>query len=586
MKYFVYLFFLLISAKNCAQQHPKGENLLDYKKIRFFKTAKDTYGHIDLVGKYNKKAPENTEFLVTTTKQPPFIYNLAANLPILKKSFKSGRVFLLTFKAKTQKASLETGEAKVLWQFKQTDSHKDHLFTTVSVSSEWQTYYVPFKITKDISKENIALVMQYGYRTQSFLLKDIRFEVYPENTKVTDLPKTKITYQGMESDANWRKEANARIEKIRKGNFSLKVLKNGKPLKNISVKITQIKHYFPFGAALRAKEIVGNTAVYKNFKKGFNLVVLENDLKIKPWQLKKKRAITLQALDILKKDSIDVKGHVLIWPGFRYLTKAIKKNQHHPEKVKRMIRNHVTNILKLTKGKVSHWDVVNEAYTNKDLQKITGSEDILYDGFRIAHKINPKVGRFTNEYGIISKGGIDKKKQEWYYDFIKRIDKNTGGLVDGIGIQSHIGSDLTPPSKVLSLLDYYGKLNKKISISEFTMDVQDPEIRAQYTRDFMIAAFSHPKVSEFLFWGNTQDEKNKVDIFTKEGGLGVMGNVFFDLVHKQWKTKLSTKTDRKGSITTSGFYGTYTYEFNVDGKKIKGIFKVLPNQENYLKIKL
>ncbi len=37
---------------------------------------------------------------------------------------------------------------------------------------------------------------------------------------------------------------------------------------------------------------------------------------------------------------------------------------------------------RLQKGKVSHWDVVNEAYTNQDLQTITGSEEILYDGFR------------------------------------------------------------------------------------------------------------------------------------------------------------------------------------------------------------
>ena len=36
-----------------------------------------------------------------------------------------------------------------------------------------------------------------------------------------------------------------------------------------------------------------------------------------------------------------------------------------------------------------------------------------------------QVRAFTNEYGIISKGGLDTKKQQWYYDFIKRIDENT-----------------------------------------------------------------------------------------------------------------------------------------------------------------
>ena len=32
----------------------------------------------------------------------------------------------------------------------------------------------------------------------------------------------------------------------------------------------------------------------------------------------------------------------------------------------------------------------------------------------------------------------------------------------------------------------------------------------------MIAAFSHPNVSEFLFWGYVEDEREKVDIYKKE----------------------------------------------------------------------
>jgi endo-1,4-beta-xylanase len=277
---------------------------------------------------------------------------------------------------------------------------------------------------------------------------------------------------------------------------------------------------------------------------------------------------------------------VLIWPGFNHLTKTIRQNKNNPEKVAQIIESHINDILDATKGKVTHWDVVNETYTNKDLQKITGSEEVLYNGFRTIAKKQPNLRRFTNEYGIISKGGIDTQKQEWYYGFIKRIDENTNGLVQGIGIQSHIGSDLTPPERMLEILDYYAQLNKKISISEFTMDVQDVKVREQYTRDFMIAAFSHPNVSEFLFWGNTEDGRKKSDIFTVDNEIGVMGKAYFSLVHDAWKTNLNGATSEEGLISGRGFFGTYQYSFIEDGKVIKGTFQLKSRQLESIKIKL
>ena len=57
--------------------------------------------------------------------------------------------------------------------------------------------------------------------------------------------------------------------------------------------------------------------------------------------------------------------------------------------------------------------------------------------------------------------------------------------------------------KVIEILNRFATLNKEIAISEFTLDIMDDEeLRAKYTRDFMIATFSNPSVKEFLFWGS------------------------------------------------------------------------------------
>ncbi len=572
------LFFATVSF---AQNTVRGEDLINQNRIKILNT-KSEFSNIE------KSLDEegNLQFLIETTKEPRFIYNSATSIPIHTKAYKKGRVFLLSFQAKTVSASLETGEAKALFIFKQLKNHKGNIDYTQSFSSEWQTYHLPFEAYIDIKKEDLAVVMQFGFRPQSFQIKDIKFEVFQEGTALKSLPKTDITYAGIEADAQWRKDAKKRIEANRKGNFTVQFIKKGQPLADRAINLKLINHSFQFGARMAAKDIVKNTDDYKNFKKMFNSLVLGNDLKIKSWSRNDRRRETLKALKILKKDGYPVKGHVLIWPGFNFLTKDIKRQKDNPEKVKQLVEDHINDILKRTKGKVTHWDVVNEAYTNRDLQNITGSEEILYNGFRTIAKQQPNIRRFTNEYGIISKGGIDTQKQQWYYDFIKRIDENTDGLVQGIGIQSHIGSDLTPPKRVLEILSFYATLGKEISISEFTMDVQDELVREQYTRDFMIAAFSHPNVSEFLFWGNTEDGRKKSDIFTVDNELGVMGKAYYSLVFRTWRTNLSGTTSKDGLVVGRGFYGTYEYSIVENGKVVTGTFELKPDELKMIRIEL
>ena len=521
-----------------------------------------------------------------TTKQPKFIYNCATAIPIEKDNYKKGRVFLVSFEAKTTKSSLETGEAKVNILFRQTDSYKDNILATQSISSNWKTYYIPFQSNVGLTKKDFKLVFHYGFKPQSFQVKHIKFEIFPVGTDISSLPKTLITYKGMEADAVWRAKADARIEQIRKGDFQVQITKKGQPVPNKGIGIKLKKHSFPFGGAISAKEVVEKSEHYSNFKKAFNYVVLANDLKIKAWRWEQKRPITLKALEILNNDGYKVKGHVLIWPGFNYLTPIFKEQKDNPEAVKQLMDNHVNTMLDATEGKVASWDVVNEAYTNQDLQKITGSEEILYNGFRTLKAKRPSVLAYTNEYGIISKGGLDSKKQQWYYDFVKRIDQNTNGLIDGIGIQCHIGSDLTPPEKVVKLLAFYASLGKQISISEFTMDITDMEVREQYTRDFLIAAFSHPNVSEFLFWGYVEDERKKVDIYNKDWSLGAMGKAYFSLVHDKWKTNLVGTTDENGNLNGRGFFGEYEYSLVEDGKVITGTFNLKLGQRGLIKIEL
>jgi len=579
--FLTFLVTLFINGLLAQEADLKSENIVINSKLKFTR-CNPALGEVKVVGQGDYETP----ILSFETKvRPKFIYNVSSSIPLKKQALKKGQVVLLSFKGKTMKSGLETGEARYLWILKQSDSYKGNIEATISLPKDWKTFYVPFTITQDVLQKDLGLVVQSGFPPQIGLITNIKFQVFPEGTPLASLPKTAITYKGMEADAAWRTQAFERIEKNRKGDFSLQFHKNGKPVIAENVKITLQNHHFLWGAMVYASDITSSIPHVINLKKGFNLAVLGNDLKIKSWSREKNRIRTLESLKILNQNNVKIKGHVLIWPGYHYLTPNFKQNENNPKKIVKLMQAHLDDILKKTKGSITSWDVVNEAYTNRSLQTITGSEDILYNGFKVVKKMQPKAARFTNEYGIISKGGIDTQKQQWYFEYIKRLDKNTGGLVDGIGLQCHMGSDLTTPVKTLELLDYYGQLNKKISISEFTMDLTDPEIRYRYTSDFLIAAFSHPNVSEFLFWG-FQSINPKAVIYNNDWSLAPMGQAFFDLVHNKWKTNINKSTTQEGTLKGRGFYGVYSYSFMHNGKLVKGEFEINPNKNNVIKITL
>jgi len=555
---------------------PTGRELINQQKIKTTAYEKEGFGSI-------KSNRNDGVFTIETVTQPKFIYNLSTRLPIEQSRLEKGEILLLSFEGKTEYASLETGEARLQWQFDLTGNRKQKERATLSMSSDWQQYYVPIEVKENSPSGVLSVAMQFGYPPQKMLLKNLSLKLYPSSVDINQLPKTQVTYIGMEVNAAWRATALERIEQHRKTDIQLHFTQNGAAVEGLPVQIRQLDHHFKWGAAVAAKRIVKEENYLDRCSQLFNLVVFENDLKIKKWQNQLDHTDVLNAIDSLSKKGIGIKGHVLIWPGFRHLTPQIKANKNNPEVVQELVETHVDDILATTHGKVSRWDVVNETYTNKDLQKITGSEEILVNGFKTLAKQDPNVLRYTNEFGIINRGGINKQKQEWYYDFIKRMDEQSGGLVDGIGIQSHIGSDLTPPVKVLSILDYYATLDKTISISEFTMDIKDLVVRKQYTKDFIIAAFSHPSVNEFLFWGV---DTEKADIFDEKGGLGSMGEAFFELVYQEWQSNSRSFTDKLGSVSQRVFYGTYEYSYDDNGVIKTGTFTIIPNGQTTIQIEL
>ncbi|PTX61745.1 acetyl esterase/lipase [Kordia periserrulae] len=162
-----------------------GTDLVDKQKVYYLKTKSD-------FSKITKSEKNGTlQFLVETIKEPKFIENYATSIPIEKDNYPKGTVFLLSYDAKTVSASSKTEEAKIFWSIKELQLYKGkNIASTQSISSEWKTYYIPMEAKESIKKEDLGIVMQYGFRPQSFLIKNIKFRVFPQGTKLRELPRT------------------------------------------------------------------------------------------------------------------------------------------------------------------------------------------------------------------------------------------------------------------------------------------------------------------------------------------------------------------------------------------------------------
>jgi len=332
-----------------------------------------------------------------------------------------------------------------------------------------------------------------------------------------------------------------------------------------------IRHQFGFGSAVDANRFISNTVYRKKVYELFNEVVLENDLK---WQSFNPTSLNLKkTLDSLARHKIPVRGHNVIWPSFKYNPASVKTISTNPIAFRNEIDKHIDQVTQYAKGKVIDWDVLNEPYSEKEFQAILGDE-VMADWFKRVRQNDRTVKMYINDYSILSAGGMDISHQNGYFNIINYIDSK-GGKIEGIGFQGHFGSDLTPITKVYSILERFAALGKEMKITEHDININQRPVQADYTRDFMTICFSHPSVKSFLVWGfwAGQHWLPEGAFYDTNWVLRPHGEAWKELVFNQWWTKkMDITSDSEGKASFDGFLGTYKYTITSGDKVRTGTF--------------
>lgn len=433
----------------------------------------------------------------------------------------------------------------------------------ISASPEWRLIEMPIRVRQgDFAPGEAQVNLQVGYGDQTIEVAGLEVLNFGDTVELNDLPRTSFSYRGRELDAPWREAAEQRIEQTRKADLTLEVVDaDGNAVSGAEVRVEMTRHAFPFGSAVAARMLLGDDEDSRKYRQiveqSFNEVVIENALKWRNHNTGSPEEIDA-ALAWLHERDIPVRGHTLIWPGWRNMPEAVRALENDHAALRAAVEHRVRSAAERYAGRVIDWDVINEPITNHDMMDIFGDE-VMIDWFRIAREADPSAVLYINDFGILTGGTRTTNHQTGFHKVIEELLAG-GAPVQGVGVQGHFSANLTPPDRLMEILDWYTELGLPIKVTEFDINIRDDaQLQSDYLRDFMTVLFSQPNVEGIIIWGFWEGRhwRPEAALYAQDWTLRPHGQVWRDLVFDKWWTNQTMTSDDNGLATVRGFLGDY-----------------------------
>lgn len=511
---------------------------------------------------------------IRTVKRPATPYQFQLRAPI-SAAVRQGDRVLAVFEARAVQRQEQDGVGETEFVFEAAAApYKKSVSHHVELGTDWQRFYVPFEAKLDHEPGKASVIFRGGYAPQVIEIGGVQVLNFRQEVSLDQLPSTGTSYLGREANALWRQLAAERIERLRKADLAIKVVDGaGNPIPGANVHVRLKRSTFAWGTAVDARMLFDSSSDGEHYRQtlaaNFNTAVLENHMKWPLWRANRQPA--LDAVAWLRQQSLAVRGHVLVWPGKKNLPAPIADLLSQPDALNHAILEHIAEEAGAFRGQLIEWDVVNEPYTNFDVQ--TALTGIAREGapdyterhagtlapyFAAAREADPTVKLDINDYSILESGGKDAAHQEHYERTIRAL-RAEGAPLQGIGIQGHFDENLTPIPRLWQILDRFGKLGLPIQITEFDVNVWDEALQADYTRDFLTAMLAHESIRGVLVWGFWEKRHwiPNAALYRSDWTLRPAGQVWLDLVQKEWRTDAEGITDASGQWKVRGFHGEY-----------------------------
>lgn len=476
---------------------------------------------------------------------------------------RKGQAVLLALDVRCPQGGRESGEGVWWAAIQRSVSPWDSIaFSDGPAGSGWRRFFVSGVADKDFDKGVLQISIHVSQQPQTLEFGGFACFVLPEGTDRSKLPFTKVTYPGMEPNAAWRAKAAQMIEKNRKAPLTIKVTRQGRPVKGAVVSVRQTKSSYPWGTFLDLDptEDTPQAAKYRDLvPKLFNRVTVPIYWADWGWESQHSRKGYFNRFEWAKSKGLPMKAHNLVWPSMAWSPSSLKPLLEKPDELRRKIMTDAQGRLDMLKDQpFVNVDVLNELKTEQEFGKIAGF-GFYADLFKMSRKTWPKADLVYNDYAIISGGGGNISAQEEVKKWVRRL-RADGAPVTKLGFQGHFGEGLTDPERVWQILDqFYSEFRLPIEVTEFDIDSRDTGAQAAYTRDLMTAWFAHPATSGFTMWGFWEGAHWKPNgaMYRRDWSPKPNLAVWTELTQKKFRTVQTLKTDKKGQVTLRGFHGDY-----------------------------
>nr|MCU0791379.1 endo-1,4-beta-xylanase [Opitutaceae bacterium] len=360
----------------------------------------------------------------------------------------------------------ETGEALLeLIVERSAKPHEKLLERALSVGPEWTRIAIPFVADRDAQTGELQLTLRLGYNPQSLEIGGLALLNHGSDVAPESLPRTDTSYEGSAPDHPWRAAAAARIDQLRKADLVVRVLDTqGRPVRGARVEVRMRRHAFGFGTAVQAARFGGpeadspdNARYRETVERYFNKIVFENDLKWPQWAEetatgRERRQWIARTLDWAEQRRIPARGHVMVWPSWRYLPRSLRALESDPAALGSAMLDHIADQTGALGPRLAEWDVVNETYAHHQLLDLLGRE-AMADWFKAARAGAPTTRLYYNDYTMFSGEGPGSPSQH-FHDTLRFL-VGQGAPIGGIGEQGHFGGSPPPPPRVLETLDRF-----------------------------------------------------------------------------------------------------------------------------------
>jgi endo-1,4-beta-xylanase len=208
------------------------------------------------------------------------------------------------------------------------------------------------------------------------------------------------------------------------------------------------------------------------------------------------------------------RGHPLVWheqlPAWLEMAA--------PETLREHLRQHISWLVGVHRGRIHSWDVVNEPIAH-DGQGLRASlwlkalgPGYIAQALRWAHAADPNAQLVINDYGLEGDDPVSLLKRQSLLQLVRDLQRQ-GIPLDAIGLQAHLYASVNGPTfqTLPAFLAELRGLGLKILVTELDVNdyqlpvsvaERDARVAAIY-RDFLLVLIAEPAVEGIVQWGLT-----------------------------------------------------------------------------------